>query len=170
VGKLVHRPEPDLTIQSYLPETWNGMKRVSRHFFVNLFTKKGFVTKQYPEERFPYAPRYRGMHRLMRREDGSVRCVACFLCSTACPADCIHIVAGESDNREVEKYPVVFEVDHIKCIFCGFCEEACPCDAIRLDTGEHRVPGYSREEELTGKVDLLARGALSVSRQGGRFK
>lgn len=170
MGKLVNRPEPDLTIRSYLPETWKGMKRVSRHFFVNLFTKGGFVTKQYPEERFPYAPRYRGTHRLMRREDGSVRCVACFLCATACPADCIRIVAGESPNSEIEKYPVVFEIDHLKCIFCGFCEEACPCDAIRLDTGEHRAPGYTREDEITSKRDLFSRGGLSVSKQGGIYK
>lgn len=170
MGKVVNRPKPDLTIQSYLPETWKGMKRVSKHFFVNLFTKKGYVTKQYPEERFPYAPRYRGTHRLMLREDGSVRCVACFLCATACPADCIRIVAGESDRPDVEKYPVVFEIDHLKCIFCGFCEEACPCDAIRLDTGEHRQPEYTRVAEITGKADLMARGGLSIAPQGGKFK
>ena len=127
------------------------------------------MTSQYPEVKRPYPPRYRGKHRLMRREDGSVRCVACFMCSTACPADCINIVAGERGD-ENEKYPVTFEVDFIKCVFCGMCEEACPCDAIRLDSGVHRAPAYTRADELNGKEDLLSLGTLSVSRQGGDYK
>jgi len=170
VAKRVERPEPDLVVQSYLPEVWEGMKVSARHFFVNLFTRRDIVTSQYPEEKRPYPPRYRGRHRLMRREDGSVRCVACFMCSTACPADCIRIVAGEHEDRDVEKYPVVFEIDHLKCVFCGFCEESCPCDAIRLDSGVHRDPGYDRAYENMGKTDLLSLGALSTSRQGGEFK
>lgn len=170
MGKLVERPEFDLTVRSYLPEVARGMKVSARHFFSNLLTRRGIVTSQYPEERREYPPRYRGRHRLMRREDGSVRCVACFMCSTACPADCIRIVAGEHEDRDIEKYPVVFEIDHLKCVFCGFCEEACPCDAIRLDSGVHRDPGYDRAYERMGKVDLLALGTLSTSRQGGEFK
>ncbi|MBL6975257.1 MAG: NADH-quinone oxidoreductase subunit I [Deltaproteobacteria bacterium] len=170
MGKLVERPEPDVIIQSYLPEVWNGMKRTSRHFFANLLMKKGIATIQYPDEKVTYPPRFRGNHRLMHREDGSVRCVACYLCSTACPADCIHIVAGETDDTDVEKAPTVFEIDHLRCIFCGFCEEACPCDAIRLDSGEHRVPAFCRKDEMSGKEDLLSRGAPSVSKQGGEFK
>jgi NADH-quinone oxidoreductase subunit I len=105
----------------------------------------------------------------MLREDGTARCVACFMCSTACPADCIRIVAGERPD-ENEKFPAVFEVDFIKCVFCGLCEEACPCDAIRLDSGVHRAPAYTRAEELNGKEDLLSLGGISVSRQGGEFK
>lgn len=170
MGKLVDRPEPDITIQSYLPEVWNGMKRVSRHFFANLLMKKGFVTIQYPEQKVLYESRFRGNHRLMHRDDGSVRCVACFLCSTACPADCIHIEAQVTQDQDVEKAPAVFMVDHLRCIFCGFCEEACPCDAIRLDSGEHRVPAFCRKDELSGKEDLLSRGAPSVSKQGGDYK
>jgi NADH-quinone oxidoreductase subunit I len=168
--KLVDRPTPDLTIQSYVPEIWKGMKVAGRHFFVNLLTRKGVATSQYPDEKPVYPPRFRGMHRLMKREDGSVRCVACFLCSTACPADCINIKAGERDDRSVERYPVVFEIDFIKCIFCGMCEEACPCDAIRLDSGTHRIPAFTRREEVIGKVDLMSLGALSVAKQGGEFK
>lgn len=167
--KVVDRPPADLVVRSWLPELWKGMKVTNRHFWVNLLTRKGIVTAQYPEEKFPYPPRYRGHHRLMRRDDGSVRCVACFCCSTACPADCIHIVAGERSD-EHEKYPVVFEVDFIKCIFCGMCEEACPCDAIRLDSGVHRSPSLTREGELCGKEDLLSLGGLSVARQGGDYR
>ncbi len=167
--KVVERPPADLVVQSWLPELWKGMKVSGRHFFVNLLTQKGIVTSQYPEVKRAYPPRFRGKHRLMRREDGSVRCVACFMCSTACPADCISIVAGQRDD-ENEKFPVTFEVDFIKCVFCGMCEEACPCDAIRLDSGVHRAPAYTRKEELNGKEDLLSLGSLSVARQGGEFK
>lgn len=170
MAKPVNRPEPDLTIKTYLPEIWKGMKVTGRHFFVNLFTGRDIVTAQYPEEKRPYPPRYRGMHRLMRREDGSVRCVACFLCATACPADCIRIVAGEHEDPNIEKYPVVFEIDHLKCVFCGLCVDACPCDAIRMDSGLHREPAYTRAQELTGKQDLLALGSLSTAPQGGEFK
>lgn len=170
MGKLVDRPTPDLTIKSYIPELWRGMKVTSRHFFVNLLTQKAIVTKQYPEEKFEYAPRFRGHHRLMRREDGSVRCVACFLCATACPAECIHIVAGEHEDPNIEKYPVVFEIDELLCIFCGMCEEACPCDAIRLDSGIHRQPSGSRNDQVVGKKDLLSLGGLSTSKQGGEMK
>jgi NADH-quinone oxidoreductase subunit I len=168
--KQVTRPTPDLTIRSYLPEIWQGIKVTNRHFWVNLLTRRDVVTSQYPEEKRPYPPRNRGNHRLMLREDGSVRCVACYMCSTACPADCIRIVAGERDDKSIEKYPVVFEIDHMKCVFCGFCEEACPCDAIRLDSGFHRDPGYTRDDELTPKQRLQSLGTLSVSRQGGEFK
>ena len=158
-----------MVVRSWLPELWNGMKVTNRHFWVNLLTRRGIVTKEYPDEKPVYPPRYRGKHRLMRREDGSVRCVACYCCSTACPADCIRIEAGQRGD-DGEKYPTVFEVDFIKCIFCGMCEEACPCDAIRLDSGVHRTPAYTREGELNAKEDLLSLGGLSIARQGGDFK
>lgn len=166
----VKRPRPDLTIRTYLPEVLKGIGVTTRHFLINVLTQRQIVTRQYPEDRFQYAPRYRGHHRLMWRPDGSPRCVACFLCSTACPSDCIHIVAGEHENSSIEKYPKVFEIDLLKCVYCGFCEEACPCDAIRLDSGEHPAPGQSRRVHLCGKVDLLKRGAPSVSVQGGIYR
>jgi NADH-quinone oxidoreductase subunit I len=168
--KLVDRPGAEFEIQSYLPEVWKGMKVAGRHFFVNLLTHREIATTQYPEQQRAFAPRYRGKHRLMRREDGQVRCVACFMCSTACPADCIRIVAGEHEDRGIEKFPVVFEIDMLTCIFCGMCEEACPCDAIRLDTGVQREPAQSRADEFAGKVDLMKLTALSVSTQGGEYK
>lgn len=170
MAKLVERPERDVTVQSYLPEIWKGMKVSSRHFFRNLLTGKGYATIQYPDEVRPYAARYRGQHRLTLREDGSVRCVACYCCSTACPADCINIEAGDLGDREIEKHPVVFEIDYMKCIFCGFCEEACPQDAIRLDSGRHKAPAFTREDEVFGKVDLMKDSVLSVSQQGGNLK
>lgn len=138
----------------YVPEITRGISVTIRHFFRNFFGKKDTVTIFYPEKPVQYAPRFRGQHRLTLRENGQVRCVACMCCSTACPANCIRIVAGETEDSTVEKYPVVFEIDQLRCVFCGMCVEACPCDAIRMDTGTHVKPVYERAEAIHTK-DLL---------------
>ena len=169
MGYKVHRPELNALERAYVPEILRGVGVTTRHFIRNLFGRKDTVTVQYPEERASYAPRYRGHHRLMHREDGRVRCVACFMCSTACPANCITIEAGDYGDDEVEKYPVRFEIDLLVCVYCGMCEEACPCDAIRLDSGVHPEPSYFRHENRTGKVDLLKLGDRSIAKQGGEF-
>jgi NADH-quinone oxidoreductase subunit I len=87
------------------------------------------VTIQYPEERRQYSERYRGQH-YIKATNGVENCTACMLCPTVCPAECIHIEAGERPDKE--KYPVKFEIDVLRCCFCGMCEEACPKDAIKL--------------------------------------
>jgi NADH-quinone oxidoreductase subunit I len=92
---------------------------------------------QYPNERRNYPSRYRGRHRLTLKQNGSVTCTACFLCATACPARCIHIVPSEHDDANIEKFPDRYEIDTLLCIYCGYCVEACPVDAIRMDTGLH---------------------------------
>lgn len=129
---------PTVAENIYLIEIVRGLSVTSRHFFRNLFTfiggKKGAVTIMYPEEKRDISPRWRGRHRLMKRQDGSVRCTACMLCATACPARCISIVAAEHPEKCVEKYPIRYDVDELRCVFCGLCVEACPCDAVRMDT------------------------------------
>ena len=93
----------------------------------------------------PIPEGYRAEHRLMLRPDENIRCTACMLCATACPAECIEIVAGENPDPKIEKYPVVYNIDLLRCVFCGLCEEACPCDAIRMDTKKIDMAGYTRE-------------------------
>ena len=144
--------------KAYLPEVFRGLVVTLRHFFTNLFgarSKRYTETLRYPDEQRVYPARFRGQHRLLAREDGSPRCVACYMCSTACPAYCIHIVAEESQNKTIEKRPASFEIDLLRCIYCGLCVEACPEDAIRMDTGIHTKPFYTREDAVIGKVDLL---------------
>ena len=92
---------------------------------------------QYPNERREYPARYRGRHRLTLKDNGDVKCTACFLCATACPARCIHIESAEHSDPSIEKFPLRYEIDTLLCIYCGYCVEACPVDAIRMDTGLH---------------------------------
>jgi NADH-quinone oxidoreductase subunit I len=171
---IAEHPEQSLYLQSYLPEVLKGVAVSMKHFFDN--TKEmvlgrrpdpvlerydeGITTISYPEQKRPYPERFRGIHRLTQREDGSPRCVSCLCCSTACPAQCIFIEAGEyppgDKRRGYERYPVKFVIDELRCIFCGYCVEACPCDAIRMDTGRHPAPYDSRDQFIYGKDLLLS--------------
>lgn len=166
--KKVERPEMTVAEQLYVVELFKGLLATNRHFWRNWIRRKDTVTLEYPEIKREYPARWRGLHRLMLREDGSVRCVACMMCATNCPADCITIEASEHEDSVIEKVPVSFEIDLLKCIYCGYCAEACPCDAIRLDTGVHAAPGYTREQVETGQKDMLERGSTSIARQGGK--
>ncbi|MCL6548050.1 MAG: NADH-quinone oxidoreductase subunit I, partial [Alicyclobacillus sp.] len=113
------------------------------------------VTQQYPEQEPDLPPNYRGVHRLNRDEQGRVKCVACYMCATACPAHCIDIVAAPSPWPDREKYPETFVIDELRCIYCGMCEEACPVDAIEL-TSLYDLTGLSREEMMFDKEKLLS--------------
>jgi NADH-quinone oxidoreductase subunit I len=161
----VNRPET-LAKKLFLGGIVEGLGVTMRHFFENVQRDKPEVTINYPEEKKAYPPRNRGLHRLMHREDGSVRCVACMCCPTACPAHCITIVAEETGNAN-EKRPAIFEIDELRCIVCGLCVEACPCDAIRMDTGEHAHVTDRRHDAILGKNDLMSRGTQSIAVQGG---
>lgn len=165
--KVIPRPERTLWVQSYVPEVIRGLAVTSKQFFKNLLTKKDIVTVQYPEVQRDYPERYRSVHRLMYRDDGQVRCVACMCCSTICPANCIHIEAGEHDDPSIEKYPVSFVIDELRCIVCGLCVEACPCDAIRMDAGIHAHPFFERDQSFFDREKLLSLGGPSIARQGG---
>jgi len=163
----VNRPTPGET--TFIQATVVGLGVTLKHFFRNIIGKRDIETIQYPEEKYKYPPRTRGLHRLMRREDDhTVRCVACMMCPTVCPANCITIVPEESPDGSIEKRPAIFEIDELRCIVCGFCVEACPCDAIRMDTGVHAPPSEKRADAIMDKAHMLALGARSTAMQGGR--
>ena len=108
-----------------LRELAAGMAVTLRYFF------KPNITVQYPEERTPLSPRFRGEHALRRHEKGEERCVACKLCESVCPAQAIFITIDPSSTAE-KRLTKIYDIDHAKCIFCGYCQEACPVEAIVL--------------------------------------
>lgn len=147
----VGEPRLGLAGRSYLLLFAQGLTTTLKH----LFRRKRTV--QSPERRheIPDPLMYRGVHRLNRDDHGRVKCVACFLCATVCPAHCIDIVAAESPWPDRQKYPETFTIDELRCIFCGMCEEACPVDAIEL-TSYYDLSGKSREEMIFDKEKLLS--------------
>ena len=113
------------------------------------------ITIQYPEEKTPQSPRFRGLHALRRYPNGEERCIACKLCEAVCPAMAITIEAAEREDgsRRTTRY----DIDFTKCIFCGFCEEACPVDAI-VETNVFEYLGEKRGDLYYTKQMLLANG------------
>jgi NADH-quinone oxidoreductase subunit I len=149
--KWIEEPKLGLAGKMYLPLFVQGLTTTTRH----LFSPK--VTVSFPEERPKIGNPliYRGVHRLNKDAQGRVKCVACFLCATACPAHCIDIVGIESPWPDREKYPQSFTIDELRCIYCGMCEEACPVDAIEL-THIYDLTATSRDEMLFNREKLLA--------------
>lgn len=171
--KVVARPG-SFKQQMYLPAIAEGLGVTFRHLIKNWVgnvlgrrDKTDIVTVQYPEEKIPYPERHRGLHRLMKRDDGQVRCVACMMCPTVCPAHCITIVPEVAADGSIEKRPRIFEIDELRCVVCGLCAEACPCDAIRMDTLLHAKPTYRRTDAVLDKEELLTLGTRSKAVQGG---
>lgn len=111
-----------------------------------LFSKA--VTIQYPKERRPIAPGFRGQHALAKNKEGLAKCVGCGLCAAICPSQCIHITRAKG---QVEKY----EIDILRCIFCGFCVEACPYGAVVL-TENYEYSEYYKERLYMTKEKLLS--------------
>ncbi len=139
----------------YLPLFFEGLTTTLRHLGRSLTGKVATVSYPDVEPKIDAPLIYRGVHRLNRDEQGRVKCVACFLCATACPAHCIDIIAAESPWPDREKYPESFTIDELRCIYCGMCEEACPVDAIEL-TSLYNLTGRSREEMIFDKEKLLS--------------
>jgi NADH-quinone oxidoreductase subunit I len=148
----IEEPEIGFWEATFLPAIAKGLKTTFGHI-----TQYQPVTQQYPEQRPELPTHYRGLHRLNRDEKGRVKCVACMLCATACPANCIAIegVAAPPDWPDRDKYPDTFVIDELRCIYCGMCEEACPVDAIEL-THIYDVTGETRAEMIYDKEKLLS--------------
>jgi NADH-quinone oxidoreductase subunit I len=152
--KWVEAPRMGLLEQLYVPAIWEGLTTTIRHTVATVFGK-GSRVQEFPEVDPQLPANYRGVHRLNRDEQGRVKCVACYMCSTACPAHCIDIVSAPSPWQDREKYPETFVIDELRCIYCGMCEEACPVDAIEL-TSLFDLTGLSREEMMFDKEKLLS--------------
>ena len=132
-----------------LAELLKGMRLTGKYFFARK------ITIQYPEEKTPMSPRFRGLHALRRYPNGEERCIACKLCEAVCPAMAITI---ESDVRDDgSRRTTRYDIDLTKCIFCGFCEEACPVDAI-VQTRIFEYHGEARGDLYYTKQMLLAVG------------
>lgn len=169
----VEEPRLGLLDQLYLPAIISGLYTTGKHMLKTIAGKD--VTVQFPEERPTLPAHYRGVHRLNRDEEGRVKCVACYMCSTACPAHCIDIVAAPSPWQDREKYPEIFVIDELRCISCGMCEQACPVDAIEMTT-LFDLTGLSREEMMFDKEKLLSvfdqtvqAGTDPIRTRGGRL-
>nr|WP_209262505.1 NADH-quinone oxidoreductase subunit NuoI [Thiorhodococcus minor] len=132
-----------------LAELFKGLRLTGGYLFKRKFTV------QYPEERAPISPRFRGLHALRRYPNGEERCIACKLCEAVCPALAITIEAEprEDGTRRTTRY----DIDLFKCIYCGFCEESCPVDSI-VETGVYEYHFENRGENIMTKDKLLAIG------------
>ena len=130
-------------------ELLKGMAVTGRY----LFARK--ITVEYPEEKAPQSPRFRGLHALRRYPNGEERCIACKLCEAVCPALAITIESAEraDGSRRTTRY----DIDLTKCIFCGFCEESCPVDSI-VETRIYEYHGEKRGDLIYTKPMLLAIG------------
>ncbi|MCC3860863.1 NADH-quinone oxidoreductase subunit NuoI [Pseudemcibacter aquimaris] len=133
----------------FLTEIMKGMAMTLKYFF------KKKVTLNYPHEKGPLSPRFRGEHALRRYENGEERCIACKLCEAICPAQAITIEADirEDGTRRTTRY----DIDMTKCIYCGFCQEACPVEAI-VEGPNFEYSTETREELLYDKEKLLDNG------------
>ena len=139
----------DFLLSFLLIELFKGLALTGRY----LFRRK--VTVQYPEEKTPLSPRFRGLHALRRYENGEERCIACKLCEAVCPAMAITIesTVREDGTRRTSRY----DIELTKCIFCGFCEESCPVDSI-VETHIFEYHGEKRGDLYFTKEMLLAVG------------
>jgi len=163
VVKVMRTPAPGPTRGTYraFGETLRGLKTT----FGRMLEKP--VTVEYPEQKTPVYPRFRGRHKLHRFEDipqegaqaGLEKCVGCSLCAAACPADCIRVVAAENTPEHRvsagERYAEVYEINLSRCIFCGYCEVACPFDAITMGH-DYEMSDYTRTDLIFTKEMLLA--------------
>ena len=151
----------------FLLELIKGMRVTGRH----LFARK--VTQQYPEDKTPLSPRFRGLHALRRYPNGEERCIACKLCEAVCPALAITI---ESEQRaDGTRRTTRYDIDLTKCIFCGYCEESCPVDSI-VEThileyhGEERGDLYMTKEKLLAVGDKYEAQIAAARKQDSAYR
>jgi NADH-quinone oxidoreductase, chain I len=133
----------------FLWELILGLRLTGKHLF------KHKITVQFPEEKTPQSPRFRGLHALRRYPNGEERCIACKLCEAVCPA--LAITIEEAPREDGTRRTTLYDIDLFKCVYCGFCEESCPVDAI-VETGIQDYHFEARGENIIHKEQLLAIG------------
>lgn len=150
--RWVEEPEIGFWESTFVPAILSGLKTTLKH----VIDRKP-VTQQYPEVKPELPLHYRGVHRLNRDEQDRVKCVACMMCATACPANCISIEAQAAPPEwpDRDKFCKTFVLDELRCIYCGMCEEACPVDAIEL-THIYDLTGETRSDLLYDREKLLS--------------
>ena len=144
--------------RSHFLLTFKAFGVTLRHLVRTIF-KGDSPTIEYPEKTRKYPDRFRGTHILTVRDDNSLKCVACYMCATACPAECIYIESGEHPNPQIEKFPKRFDIDMLRCIYCGFCVDACPEEAIIMSR-EHHQTAYDRKETIYSIEQLMERPGI----------
>jgi NADH-quinone oxidoreductase subunit I len=139
---VVKRPRLSLLERLYVTEVIRGMAITFGHFIRNVFNTNALPTLNYPEQKRTLPAAFRGLHRLLKEENGTLKCTACKLCAAACPSSCIEVEAGPHPDPAVKrKYPARYTIDIGRCIFCGYCVEACPFAAIDMKSGMYELAG-----------------------------
>jgi NADH-quinone oxidoreductase subunit I len=154
MAKVIERKPLTLAERTYLPQVVSGLVTTFRQIF------KKSVTLEYPEQRPPIPPGYRGVPTLVKDPDGREKCVSCQLCEFVCPPKAIRIQPGDIESEDyahVEKAPQSFDIDMLRCIYCGLCQEVCPEEAIFLQE-IYTLSGYSRAEMVNNKEKLYELG------------
>jgi NADH-quinone oxidoreductase subunit I len=151
---VVKKQKLSLGEKLYVFEVAAGMWVTIRHFFRNLLNPSDLPTINYPEEKRQLAKNFRGLHRLLKKETGELKCTACKICANACPAHCITVEMDVTEEGKPKKTPARYDIDISRCIFCGFCVEACPFDAINMATGIYELADSDCKKFLYTKEKL----------------
>jgi NADH-quinone oxidoreductase subunit I len=150
----------DMAKRVFLIEILKGMALTLKMMFTHA------VTRQYPKEKRPPLPGFRGLHALVRNPDGKARCVGCGLCAAVCPSQCISVYTSEGPNHTkiVDRY----EIEVLRCVYCAFCVEACPFGAVVL-TDRYEYSDYSRDAFNMDKERLLTNWDKWNGRKGEEY-
>ncbi len=162
MATVIRTYDPKFWDRFYVPALVKGLLLT----FGRMFKRRDTIL--YPEKKYVPPEGYRGLHRLNKYEDGRIKCVACEMCATACPAHCIHIEPSAAPwDDGAERFPIRFDIDLSRCIFCDFCAIACPVDAIEL-TEIYDFNTYTRDSLVIDMEGLLS--VYDVTRAGNVYE